>query len=205
MFRWAKVADLQAPLTAACLSAFASRAQRPRAPHPIAKQAAFLAPARPLAAESLAQRSGDAKLFSRKQKACKSPSSTCQARRKVVVALAERLVARVDFSQKSTGPERGPSKYESQGGGAPASLSAGGASGSELIAKAACSSGFAREHGHDAEAGKVRGCRRGNVVPHNAPAFPCPEGASLSRRKPLSRSRTRVPRHDKSGSGNPPF
>ena len=161
MFRWAKVADLQAPLTAAFLSAFALRAQRPRAPHPIAKQAAFLAPARPLAAESLAQRSGGAKLFSRKQKACKPPSSTCQARRKVVVALAERLVARVDFSQKSTGPERGPSKYESQGRGAPASLSAGGASGSELIAKAECSSGFAREHGYDAEAGKVRGDRRG--------------------------------------------
>ena len=67
LFRWAKVADLQAPLTAAFLSAFALRAQRPRAPHPIAKQAAFLAPARPLAAESPAQRAGGAKLFSRKQ------------------------------------------------------------------------------------------------------------------------------------------
>ena len=40
--------------------------------------------------------------------------------------------------------------------------------------------------------GDGRGCRRGNVVPHNAPAFPCPEGASLSRRKQLSRSRPRA-------------
>ena len=32
------------------------------------------------------------------------------------MAIAERLVARVSFSQKLTGPERGPSKYESQRG-----------------------------------------------------------------------------------------
>lgn len=39
--------------------------------------------------------------------------------------------------------------------GAAFSLTAGGASGSERIAQAAGSSGFAREHGADAEAGEV--------------------------------------------------
>ena len=45
--------------------------------------------------------------------------------------------------------------------------------------------------------GDGRGCRRGHAVSHNAPTFPCPEGASLSRRKPLSRSRPRASRPDK--------
>ena len=44
--------------------------------------------------------------------------------------------------------------------------------------------------------GDGRGCRRGNVVPHNAPAFPCPEGASLSSRKPLWTRRPGASRSD---------
>ena len=47
---------------------------------------------------------------------CKPPLSASLARRMSVMAIAERLVARVSFSQKLTGPERGPSKCESQRG-----------------------------------------------------------------------------------------
>ena len=47
---------------------------------------------------------------------CKPPFSASIAQRMSVMAIAERLVARVSFSQKLTGPERGPSRYESQRG-----------------------------------------------------------------------------------------
>ena len=47
---------------------------------------------------------------------CKPSLRACSARRTSVMAIAERLVARVSFSQKLTGPERGPSKCESQRG-----------------------------------------------------------------------------------------
>jgi len=45
---------------------------------------------------------------------CKPLPSACSARRMSVMAIAERLVARVSFSQKLTGPKRGPSKCESE-------------------------------------------------------------------------------------------
>ena len=41
---------------------------------------------------------------------CTPPLSASLARRMSVMAIAERLVARVSFSQKLTGPERGTSK-----------------------------------------------------------------------------------------------
>ena len=61
-------------------------------------------------------------------------------------------------------------------------LSAGGASGSELIARWRVHRAFAREHGDATERGNGgRGRRRGNAVSHNAPAFPCTECSSSNK------------------------
>ena len=49
-------------------------------------------------------------------------------------------------------------------------------------------------------AGDGRGCRRGNAVSHNAPAFPCPEGAGREERSALTRSTPGAPRSDSPGS-----
>ena len=63
-----------------------------------------------------------------------------------------------------------------------ATLSAGGASGSELIARWRVHRAFAREHGDATERGNGgRGRRRGNAVSHNAPAFPRREGSPLEK------------------------
>ena len=91
-----------------------------------------------------------------------------------VMAIAERLVARVGFTLKPTGPERGTSKVESS------------------------KEGVFRGDG--------RGCRRGNVVSHNAPAFPCLEDSTLEKLEQASASRPREASNDfrlRRSSANP--
>ena len=80
------------------------------------------------------------------------------------------------------------SRRDLKGRGVPASLSAGGASGSELIARWRVHRALPVNMLTPPKRGNGKGCRRGNVVPHNAPAFPCTECSPLEKLEQASAS-----------------
>ena len=173
---------LSSSLTVAFLSPFASRAQRFRVPFSFAKQAtAALLP-------GLLRLKA---LHNAPVERSSSPGNRGFASRPQIRAKLEgrswwRLPS--GLWHASIFPENRPGQSEVRANtrakeGVPASLAAGGASGSELIASGRASSGFAgracvaaNERGNGG-----RGRRRGNAVSHNAPAFPRLEDSPLEK------------------------
>ena len=100
----------------AFLSPFESPAQRPRDRRASDRRSALRATAARLQLPALPEAPCCRSPSPGNKAGCKPLLSASIARRMSVMAIAERLVARVSFSKKLTGPERGPSKYESQRG-----------------------------------------------------------------------------------------